>query len=45
MTRLFHLATYIDVDCPAGGQYVPCHRGKVRGHIDALPSRTVTKST
>ena len=45
MTRLFHLATYIDVDCSAAGQYVPCHRGKAYGHIGALPSRAVTKST
>lgn len=45
MTRLFHLATYIDADYPARGQYVPCHRGKAHGHIGAWPSRTVTKST
>lgn len=45
MTRLFHLATYVDAHYPAGGQYVPCHRDKAHGHTGAPPSRTVTKST
>ena len=35
MTRHFCLATYIDVDCPAGGQYVPCHRDKAHDHTGA----------
>lgn len=38
MTRLFHLATYFDVHCPAGGQYVPCHRDKAHGRTGVAKS-------
>ena len=38
MTRLFHLATYFDAHCLAGGQYVPCHRDKAHGHTGVAKS-------